>query len=88
MIIRHNITGKTYETVEKAVDAFKCPGPCSPDCELYPLKPLKNGSLAHMCHDEYVKTHPNEVLEAINCRKSLDIPGEPQYCPHCGKRIN
>lgn len=64
--IRHIIwNGGYFETPAEAVKKFMCPGPCSPDCPLYPAMQLKNDNYGHMCHDEIVARYPKKVMDAI-----------------------
>lgn len=63
--------GKRYEDIAAAVDDIRCPGPCGPDCPLYPLVKLpcaeKAGAYGHMCHPDYYNSHPMTVASALGC---------------------
>ena len=36
-------SGKVFESITQALEAFKCPGPCDPDCPLYEAAKLSSG---------------------------------------------
>lgn len=66
--IKHiTFKGCYFSTPMEAVKKFMCPGPCDPDCPLYPAMRLQNGNYAHMCHEEIVTRYPQKVLDAIGC---------------------
>lgn len=58
---------KTYATVQEAVEKFRCPGPCGPDCPLYDAVKLPSGAFGHKCHPWHVTAHPREVAALIGC---------------------
>lgn len=72
--------GKTYPDVLEAVRDFKCPGPCSPDCVLYPIAPLPggDGACVHLCDDRYAATHPATVASLLGCSLRYDRTGGPR----------
>lgn len=57
--------GDYFDTPLEAVKKFMCPGPCSPDCPLYPAIRIENGTYAHMCHPDNVAKYPQKILDAI-----------------------
>lgn len=57
-------TGRVYATIGQAVDAFKCPGPCTPDCPLYGCVKL-SGVWAHKCHPDWAAAHPTQVANLM-----------------------
>lgn len=65
--VRNRATGDLYRSVQAAVNAFKCPGPCNPDCPLNPSVHISLQTYVHMCHPDYVKDHQADVMELINC---------------------
>lgn len=72
MYLRRTSDGRTFRSVGDAVADFRCPGPCDPDCPLYPLMPahLEPGSTTHvhMCHEAYYDSHVFTVANAIGCK--------------------
>lgn len=79
MSIKRKSDGKEYGTLMDAVQDFRCPGPCSPDCQLYPVHEVATvpGAVVHKCHPEYVKAHPHEIADLIGCSF------EPGMTPVC-----
>lgn len=71
MYLRRMSDGRAFRSVGDAVADFRCPGPCDPDCPLYPLMPAhpESGSTAHvhMCHETYYDSHVFTVANAIGC---------------------
>lgn len=78
--------GTLHGSPMEAVEHFMCPGPCDPNCPLYPLKSLADGNTAHMCHPEIVSAFPRDVLDAMCCSYSVrvgnddakDTPNQPE----------
>lgn len=70
MYLKRKSDGRVFRSVGDAVDAFRCPGPCDPDCPLYPLKPTAEdeNELVHMCHPSYREAHIFSVADAIGCQ--------------------
>lgn len=60
-------------SVQEAVEKFKCPGPCDPDCGLYRTVRIRNGIAGHMCHPEIVARYPTAVLDAMRCSYDVSI---------------
>lgn len=56
---------ETYATAKEAVDAFKCPGPCSPECALYGPVKTPDGEEITKCHPSYYTAHEQEILLLI-----------------------
>ena len=48
-------TGRTYSSCQEAVEDFKCPGSCGPECALY------GNPESHKCAPAYVEAHPAEI---------------------------
>lgn len=59
--------GTPCASVPDAVQKFKCPGPCSPDCPLYPSVRIHGDTFGHMCHDTVIARYPMAVLDAMQC---------------------
>lgn len=59
--------GTPVPSVQAAVEKFKCPGPCNPDCPLYPGIRIQGERFGHMCHPEIVSRYPVSVLDAMRC---------------------
>lgn len=59
-------TGKVYATIGQAIDAFRCPGPCTPDCPLYGSVKLSGDKWAHKCHPDWAAAHPAQVASLID----------------------
>lgn len=69
--------GTPCTSVKDAVEKFKCPGPCDPDCPLHPAKQIDGtDQYAHMCHDRIAAQYPLSVLDAMQCSYEAVI-GEP-----------
>lgn len=67
MKIKRKSDNKIFNNIVDAIDGFKCPGPCDPDCPLYEAMPLHNGHFVHKCHPDYYMLHQKEVLSLIGC---------------------
>lgn len=68
MKIRRKSDNKIFHSIVDAMDAFKCPGPCDPDCPLYKTMPLQyNDHFVHQCHPDYYMFHQEEILNLIGC---------------------
>lgn len=65
--------GTHVNSVHEAVAKFKCPGPCDPDCPLYPVVRISGESFGHMCHPEIVSRYPVSVLDAMRCSYSTRV---------------
>lgn len=59
--------GTPCASVQDAVDKFRCPGPCDPDCGLYPAVRISGDKSGHMCHPDIVARYPVSVLDAMGC---------------------
>ena len=58
-------SGKVFKSITQALEAFKCPGPCDPDCPLYEAAKLSSGLWAHKCHHEWATAHPVQTAHLI-----------------------
>lgn len=65
--------GTPAGSVEDAVKKFMCPGPCTPDCPLYPAVRISGENFGHMCHPEIVSRYPVSVLDAMRCSYSTRV---------------
>lgn len=63
--------GKIFDTIEDAVKAFMCPGPCSPDCPLNEAKKLPNGMFCHQCAPAWYTLHEALTAEAMGYKVRL-----------------
>lgn len=71
MELIRNSDGKRYKDVAEAVNDIRCPGPCGPDCPLYPpvkLTCAENADVyGHMCHPDYYNSHFMTVAAVLGC---------------------
>lgn len=68
--------GEACASPAEAVEKYMCPGPCSPDCALYPTVQLGDGRWAHMCHPENVRRFPEKILGAIGASYGVKKDGQ------------
>ena len=69
MYLQRKSDGAIVPDIAAAVKAYMCPGPCSPDCLLYPVHQLdETGGYVHMCHESYYQTHLITVADALGYR--------------------
>lgn len=61
MKLKNKVTGQIFESIEDAVESYKCPGLCI-DCY------LKADRYVNMnkCNREYYSEHPKEVALLMN----------------------
>lgn len=69
--------GTPVPSVQAAVEKFKCPGPCSPDCGLYQAVRVRDGVVGHMCHPDIVSRYPMSVLDAMRCSYDTSVGKDP-----------
>ena len=67
MVIRRTSDGKVYQDILEAVEDFKCPGPCVPECPLHDIRDVTENYASRMCMPVYAEKHPREVAERIGC---------------------
>lgn len=67
MVIRRTSDGKVYRNILEAVEDFKCPGPCVPECPLHDIQDVTENYASRMCMPVYAEKHPYEVAERIGC---------------------
>ena len=83
MYIRRKSDGKIFRDITEAVEAFKCPGPCSSDCNLYqPIQINPDDDYVHMCNARYAMNHPEAVANAIGCEILQGQPPLPADSVH------
>lgn len=58
-------SGKVYSDIIQAVEAYKCPGPCNPDCPLCVVVGLADGRSVLKCHHDWAGSHPVQVSNLI-----------------------
>lgn len=78
MYLQRRSDGLIVPDIRTAVETFKCPGPCSPDCPLHPAQPVPSaGGYVHMCNEAYYQLHVATVAEAIGYDVVFrDLPAE------------
>lgn len=70
-----------FDTFEEVIDAFRCPGPCNPDCPLnvyhnYEYDGEHGEKVYNMCSPEFWQGNPermDRVLKAIGARRTSEV---------------
>lgn len=83
MKYRRKSDGKEFPSLGAAVQDFKCPGPCNPDCGLYTPKPIgapagQARRFVNMCSPEYYSLEPgkSEVIAFLGIEP---VPGTEHW---------
>lgn len=73
--------GRPCASPMDAVEKFKCPGPCNPDCPLNPSIRISGETFGHMCHPDIIARYPLSALDAMRCSYQIHVggpdPGKP-----------
>lgn len=68
-------SGKVYGDIIQAVEAYKCPGPCNPDCPLCVAVGWADGRSVLKCHHDWAGSHPVQVSHLIGYELLADGAG-------------